>query len=258
MLHFFRKIRHDLLEKSQFFRYLKYAVGEIILVVIGILIALQINNWTESRKSQESKIRYLRELKSEFAQNLALVNESILVYEHIKATSSRLLSFTGEKRMEISEMELAVILNTSFAANPRYIPSPSIVQDLVNTGILASLNNDSLRIQLAEWPAILESAKRKEDEIIGQRDAIVELLLVKIPFLEALKIDGSGTIYEPLSYGSNFQGDVRDILKEMQFENRLGFFIVSLMGGDFAYDKIKTHCERILSTIENEIKANQN
>ena len=89
MLHFFRKIRHDLLDNSQFFRYLKYAVGEIILVVIGILIALQINNWTESRKSQEIKIRYLKELRSEFAQNLALVNESIRVYEHIKTSSSR-------------------------------------------------------------------------------------------------------------------------------------------------------------------------
>lgn len=227
-------------------------------MVIGILIALQIDNWAESRKNQESKIRYLKELQSEFAQNLALVNESIGVYEHIKTSSSRLLNFAGEQRMEISEMELAQILNTSFAGNPRYIPSPSIVQDIVNTGILASLNNDSLRIQLAQWPAILENAKRKEDEIIGQRNSIVELLLLKIPFLEALKLDGSGNLYEPLSHGSNFQGDVRDILNDMQFESRLSFFIVSLLGGDFAYNNIKVHCERILSTIENEIQANQN
>ncbi len=45
MLHFFRKIRRDLLANSQFFKYLKYAVGEIVLVVLGILIALYINNW---------------------------------------------------------------------------------------------------------------------------------------------------------------------------------------------------------------------
>lgn len=51
MLHFFRKIRRDLIEDSQFFKYLKYAVGEIILVVLGILIALQINNWNEKRRN---------------------------------------------------------------------------------------------------------------------------------------------------------------------------------------------------------------
>ena len=258
MLHFFRKIRRELLAKNNFFRYLKYGIGEIILVVLGILIALQIDNWNESRKSQESKVRYLRELKSEFAENLKLVNQSIETYEHIKTSSAKLLSYTGAKRMEISEVELAEILNTSFAINHRYIPSPSIIQDLVNSGILASLNNDTLRIQLARWPVILESTKRKEDEIIEQRDAIIELLMLKTPFLDLLKIDGSGNLYDPLSHGSNFQGDVRDILKEIEFENRLGFLIVSLLGGDIHYKWIKAHCEGILSTIENEIEASQN
>ena len=49
MLHFFRKIRRDLLANSKFFKYLKYAIGEIILVVLGILIALYINEWNKTR-----------------------------------------------------------------------------------------------------------------------------------------------------------------------------------------------------------------
>jgi len=50
MIKFFRKIRYDLMEKNKTGKYLKYAIGEIILVVIGILIALSINNWNENRK----------------------------------------------------------------------------------------------------------------------------------------------------------------------------------------------------------------
>ena len=50
MIKFFRKIRYDLMEKNKNGKYLKYAIGEILLVVIGILIALQINNWNELRK----------------------------------------------------------------------------------------------------------------------------------------------------------------------------------------------------------------
>ena len=53
MLHFFRKIRRDLLDNDKFLRYLKYGIGEIILVVIGILIALQVNNWNEERIAAE-------------------------------------------------------------------------------------------------------------------------------------------------------------------------------------------------------------
>jgi hypothetical protein len=51
MIKFFRRIRLDLLKKNKTGKYAKYAIGEIVLVVIGILIALQINNWNEDRKT---------------------------------------------------------------------------------------------------------------------------------------------------------------------------------------------------------------
>ena len=71
MIPFFRKIRKKLADNNQFFKYSRYAIGEIVLVVIGILIALQINNWNEDRKNklQENKILY--NLKDEFQENLA-------------------------------------------------------------------------------------------------------------------------------------------------------------------------------------------
>lgn len=56
MIKFFRKIRYDLIEKKETGKYLKYAIGEIILVVIGILIALQINNWNQSRKAESLEL----------------------------------------------------------------------------------------------------------------------------------------------------------------------------------------------------------
>ena len=60
MIKFFRKIRQDLLSKGKTGKYLKYAIGEIILVVIGILIALQINNWNEDRKSDNKGKELIR------------------------------------------------------------------------------------------------------------------------------------------------------------------------------------------------------
>mgnify|MGYP001591841413 CR=1 FL=1 len=55
MIKFFRRIRQGLLSENKFSKYLLYAIGEIILVVIGILIALQINNWNEKRKNDNIK-----------------------------------------------------------------------------------------------------------------------------------------------------------------------------------------------------------
>ena len=70
MIKFFRKIRYDLMEKNKTGKYLKYAIGEIILVVIGILIALYINNWNNNQnnlnKSNEFAIRLLKEVEKQY------------------------------------------------------------------------------------------------------------------------------------------------------------------------------------------------
>jgi len=62
MIKFFRKIRQKLLTENKFSKYLLYAIGEILLVVIGILIALQINNWNEAQKANHKQTLVLKEL----------------------------------------------------------------------------------------------------------------------------------------------------------------------------------------------------
>ena len=64
MIKFFRKIRQDLLSENKFGKYLTYAIGEIILVVIGILIALSINNWNEERKNRAFEKEILEQIRA--------------------------------------------------------------------------------------------------------------------------------------------------------------------------------------------------
>ena len=66
MLHFFRNIRKKLAAQNRAAAYLRYAIGEILLVVVGILIALQVNNWNEGRKNQ----KFEHEILSLIDQNL--------------------------------------------------------------------------------------------------------------------------------------------------------------------------------------------
>ena len=63
MIKFFRKIRYNLMEQNKTGKYFKYAIGEIVLVVIGILIALQINTWNETRKNKAKEMKILINLK---------------------------------------------------------------------------------------------------------------------------------------------------------------------------------------------------
>ena len=72
MIKFFRHIRQRLVIENRFSKYLLYAIGEIILVVIGILIALQINNWNEERKQDAIEIGYLKRLVNDLEKDKLL------------------------------------------------------------------------------------------------------------------------------------------------------------------------------------------
>ena len=75
MIKFFIKIRQNLLSEGKTGKYLKYALGEIILVVFGILIALQINNWNEERKDSLKEQLFLEQLQEGYQANLAQLDQ---------------------------------------------------------------------------------------------------------------------------------------------------------------------------------------
>ena len=95
MIKFFRHIRKSLIEQNKTGKYFKYAIGEIILVVIGILIALQINNWNESRKALQEEKDTIASLKLEFQKNLIDLESNIGAIEAFINAGNVLLEHTG-------------------------------------------------------------------------------------------------------------------------------------------------------------------
>jgi len=76
MLKFFRTIRKKLIDEDNVRKYLLYAIGEILLVVIGILIALQVNNWNEQRLVENRRIGLLKNIQSDYVRNKARLTEA--------------------------------------------------------------------------------------------------------------------------------------------------------------------------------------
>jgi len=77
MIKLFRNIRKKLLAEGKTSKYFKYAIGEIFLVVIGILIALQINDWNEQGKNQTLEKRYIAELRSDLQKDSIAIQDMI-------------------------------------------------------------------------------------------------------------------------------------------------------------------------------------
>jgi hypothetical protein len=79
MIKFFRKIRQNMIKENKISKYMLYAIGEILLVVLGILIALQINNWNENKKTHKSERIYLSQMLNSLKSDLG---RTIYIYEN--------------------------------------------------------------------------------------------------------------------------------------------------------------------------------
>jgi len=105
MIKFFRKIRHQLLTENKFTKYLLYAIGEIVLVVIGILIALSINNWNEKRLAQIKVRSYLSDFITDLKADTKSFKGGIEFYNEIIEYKEPLLRITDLSKTEIEKLK---------------------------------------------------------------------------------------------------------------------------------------------------------
>jgi len=145
MIKFFRKIRRNLLMENKTGKYFKYAFGEIILVVIGILIALSINNWNEQRKENQKEQALLKRLEKEFMSNRDQLLDKIEFRNGVIKNCEQLLKYYDqpENRTRDSILYLmGTILPSTF---------DPIQNDLVSSGNIEILKNEELKQLLVNW-----------------------------------------------------------------------------------------------------------
>lgn len=156
MIKFFRKIRQKTLTENKFSKYLLYAIGEIILVVIGILIALQINTWNEQRKDKVKEQEILKRLRKEFMSNRSQLLEKTESKKDINKKCTRLLTFYNEP--EKAE------LDSIFAYLGSVIPTTfdPIQNDLVRSGNIEIIESEELKQLLINWSTDVVQLKEVE------------------------------------------------------------------------------------------------
>ena len=96
MIKLFRNIRQKLIKEGKTANYLKYAIGEIVLVVIGILIALQINNWNENRKVRAKEVEILKDFEKGLQFDILQLDSVFLQYDRAKLAINNLLNHLEE------------------------------------------------------------------------------------------------------------------------------------------------------------------
>ncbi len=151
MIKFFRKIRYDLMEKNKTGKYLKYALGEILLVMIGILLALQVNNWNENRKNRITEQTLYQTLISSLESDLEDANDKISsVEESIKAQEIFIINSFDEVKNRFNINQLEKLLFSVWNSSRSFFPNYGLYDKISNNNQIELIQSTDLQMKIIE------------------------------------------------------------------------------------------------------------
>ncbi|MEZ5463521.1 DUF6090 family protein [Dokdonella sp.] len=161
MIALIRKLRRRMLAEGRFSKYLAYAVGEIVLVVIGILIALQINNYNDAREERARELRYLVNIRADLVANISEMDRYLATRTELVASAQRIIRhFEGEAIEDLSAFNADGVGIYSWQ---RYYQINNTFRELINSGNFALLSNDRIKHGLLDLESQYLKMKGEED-----------------------------------------------------------------------------------------------
>ncbi|WP_053969917.1 DUF6090 family protein [Mangrovimonas sp. ST2L15] len=251
MIKFFSTIRKRLLGEGKTTNYLKYAIGEIVLVVIGILIALQINNWNEHRKELRKESAIVKELYKELQQNLKVTTKHKEQIEKINQEVLFLLNISDDSLKSLTNKEL----NQHIFKSSKIIGFTPINQKLNRILGIENFGFSHSKTLLNEFQDYNNSIK----DISAMNLSAVDVFRNKlVPFLSN-NVSIKNLMHEiypnKISKSDNYV-DLRPIIKSLAFENLYADFFASYASYIFTLehnidliDDLIKHIEKAYPTV---------
>jgi hypothetical protein len=251
MINFLRSIRRDMINENKTSIYLIYAVGEVVLVVFGILIALQIDNWNENKRIRNTEHQYLLALKEEFSFNNgeleSIMNRNKLNFDY----ALRILDNTGPEYPEITDEEFGRLLTNSLSIETQFDPSQGVLDEIISSGKLGIFSSKELKFALSSWSGILYRVRLQEQELLSMRSRTIEMVRNKANLRKVL----SAELEEIGIKQTKFEQGNLHLLKSVAFEGHMtGFATMSLSLNNNYYPKLVEAIDKILLLVDDEIK----
>mgnify|MGYP003660525780 CR=1 FL=1 len=254
MIKLFRKIRRNLLLEGKTGKYLKYAIGEIVLVVIGILIALAINNWNQNRINTDKQQGYLIGLKNDLEIQITSFNTLIEFYElTISKGESILIDFSSiGKLLEIDSINRKL---SNLMYTRSYPEITTTFSDLNSTGQLNLIKEKSLRSQVIKYYQNSDNNKKSiennvENVYANQIFPVIKSNIITRP-------ENFGYENRKINLVDNlktvFENNLNNPSKEFDLVNAISLRIIVANLNKERIENVKNEAELLLNRINSEL-----
>ena len=242
MIKFFRKIRQNLLSEGKTGTYFKYAIGEIILVVIGILIALQINNWNESRKQHQVELNILNEILVNLDTDLNNLDLKIKECYKFRIRSTKVLEHLQNNSPITDSLKYYY---SGLVGHGNFQPTTAAYENLISKGV-DIIQNESIRQAISELYSVKYFTMVEDRRTYVRRFQVGQLELVQ----NKIKLIDVYREAEPIN--------ILELSNDIPFQNMLIKNIWILKWVINRYEIGKNEIKVVLQKIQQELKNNEN
>lgn len=236
-------IRKKLLNKSDLKRYIAYAVGEIFLVMIGILLALQVSNWNQNRIEKKKEKNALVDLYKEFKLNEERISNKQSLRVSIAPKLTKYIRQISTGKANYQSFEAFHVNQFMFGMTN---PSNGVIDALISSGEIGLISNKSLKYFIADWKNQIENLYENEQILWNSGLKYIECYSKSIPIPSHNWNDWNDAKLE-LAFNT--------LMSNVEYKNNLiGFEGVNTIVIEEC-DTILQLLRNILSILENEIKA---
>ena len=249
MIKFFRKIRQQLITENKFSKYLLYAIGEIILVVIGILIALQINNSNNKRIETKREFKYLTNIEIDLVKDIESLEYNLDFRQKKTLGIEKLIKqINGQPIQDLNETTYNVI-NTLY--QERFQPSNVTYNDLVSSGNINLISNDSIKIYLFELSLLYQQNLFNIEHETAEYDENISKSIFRLVDVERMKPVFLG---EKTTEQVNIsEEDFKTLFESREYKNGCVVAKWTSEGMIELYQNIKNKSEHLIKLINTEL-----
>ncbi len=247
MPYLFRKMRQETFNGKRFSKFFMYVIGEIILVVIGILLALQVDNWNEERKTRTEEQTLLKGLKKEMTDNSTQLIKVISYNKRSQEAAQKLLEiFPVDYRQFKSNVldSLLAEVQWTWTFNPRL----GILNSIKSNGKIEAIQNLSIEEFITSFE---EMANDSEEESLIIRSIIVDKYALLVSKYVSLKLRAKYLGY-PIS-DSKFKSDYASLFNDREVESLLSYIYIWREDEKQELNKLHAIILKNIAIVENDI-----
>ena len=255
MIKLFRKIRQKLLSENKFSKYLIYAIGEIVLVMIGILLALQVNNWNNHRIEKSKEQAILKNLQIDFKNNIDNLDLAYNRFKEAYQASVMLLEIIKDDK-DINPTEVEHLVNEIVNKPMSFDFITGSTNEIINTGSLHLIRDPALRKQISNWSYYFTDT---QDDMVIYRDYLFGFFIPSLTTKVRLRNLSVPLIFEDdldlqMISNSGFKPDYNITIKTFEFENQVYNNALNYMWVINSYKVFQNYLIDTLELIESNIK----